>query len=91
MTQDNIDRVARFWEAFEPGTLRSIRKIVEAGTKGGMTSSGFERDMAKEIASLTGVTVEKYDINKSLPFKVMESSRTLNSADSQYKKAFRDY
>ena len=91
MTQDNIDRVARFWEAFEPGTLRSIRKIVEAGTKGGMTSSGFERDMAKEIASLTGVTVEKYDINKSLPFKVMESSRTLNSADSQYKKAFKNY
>jgi len=91
MTQDNIDRVARFWEAFEPGTLRSIRKIVESGTKGGMTSSGFERDMAKEIASLTGVTVEKYDINKSLPFKIMESSRTLNSADSQYKKAFKDY
>ena len=91
MTQDNIDRVARFWEAFEPGTLRSIRKIVEAGTKGGMTSSGFERDIAKEIASLTGVTVEKYDINKSLPFKVMESSRTLNSADSQYKKAFKNY
>ena len=91
MTQDNIDRVARFWEAFEPGTLRSIRKIVEAGTKGGMTSSGFERDMLKEIGSLSGVTVEKYDINKSLPFKVMESSRTLNSADSQYKKAFRNY
>ena len=91
MTENNINRVLRFWEAFEPGTIRSLKKIATASTKGGMTSSGFQKDTLKEIGALTGVTVEKYNVNKSLPFKLMEPTQTLNSANSQYKKAFRDY
>ena len=91
MTQDNINRVLRFWEAFEPGTMRNVRKIIESGTRGGMTTSGFERNIYRELGALTGVTVEKYDINKSLPFKIMGAARDLNSSDSEYKKAFRNY
>ncbi|HAT67733.1 MAG TPA: hypothetical protein DCS66_24565, partial [Flavobacteriaceae bacterium] len=91
MTQNNINRALRFWEAFEPGTMRNVRKIIQSGTRGGMTSSGFEKDWRKEVGALTGVTVEKYDVNKSLPFKVMAAAKELNSSDSEYKKAFRNY
>jgi hypothetical protein len=91
MTENNINRALRFWEAFEPGTMRNVKKIIQSGTRGGMTSSGFEKDFKKEVFALTGFSIEKYDINKSLPFKVMSAAKELNSSDSEYKKAFRNY
>ena len=91
MTKDNINRVMRLWEAFEPGTLRSLRKIHEASTRGGFTKSGYERDTIQNILSLTGVTIEDYDINKSLPMALYEPNTKLEAADTEYKKLFRNW
>ena len=91
VVKDTANRLARLWEAFEPGTVSTARRIYESRTKGGYKSSGIKLNPRDELYGIGGIRPEEYDISKSFNFKNIEPTQVLNNADKYYKKSFRDY
>jgi len=89
--KDTASRLIRLWKAFEPGTVTTAKRIYEAHTKGGFTSSGIKRDKTAERWGTIGLRKEKFNVYKSLPLKLIEPTQKLNNSDKYYKKAFKDY
>ena len=91
VVKDTVSRLAKLWEAFEPGTITSARRIYQSTTKGGVTPSGQQRFFKYEALGLLGLKKEQYNIKKSLPLKLIEPIQELNNANKEYKKSFRNY
>jgi hypothetical protein len=91
VVKDTANRLARLWEAFEPGTVSTARRAFEAYTKGGIKSYGTPIEKQAEILGFAGLKYEDVNIPKALSRSLIEPTQRLNESDKNYKKAFRDY
>mgnify|MGYP003125018162 FL=1 len=85
-----VERGGRILETFEPGVLTTARKVAESAMSG-KNRYGFNKPLDKEIFNLTGLTIQEYDINKSLPFAVAKISNEMKNVGKKYTKLFNDY
>lgn len=85
-----VERGGRILETFEPGVLTTARKVAESAMYG-KNKYGFNKPLDKEIFNLTGLTIQEYDINKSLPFVVAKISNEMKNVGKEYTKLFNDY
>lgn len=85
-----LQRIGIGLKVFEPGVVNTIRKLKRAAIDG-QDKYGFKKPLDKEIFNLTGLTLEEYDVTKSLPFMASKISRQMNSTGKEYEKLFKDY
>ena len=91
VVKDTANRLARLWEAFEPGTVSTAKRAFEAYTKGGIKSYGTPIEKQAEILGFAGLKYEDVNIPKALSRSLIEPTQRLNESNKSYKKAFRDY
>lgn len=71
-----------FWEAFEPGGIRSARRIFQ-GFTGETTDYGRTYDPEQEIAAtLTGIRWNGLDVQRSLSFQARDRAQRIRDAES---------
>jgi len=84
--EDDVDKqasdiVSHAWEAFEPGTITSAKRI-GMGLLGKKTETGRVYSASTEmLAALSGQRIQTLDVAQSLPFKVREFSRRKRTAE----------
>ena len=91
VVKDTANRLARVWEAFEPGTVSTAKRAFEAYTKGGIKSYGTPIEKQAEILGFAGLKYEDVNIPKALSRSLIEPTQRLNESNKSYKKSFRDY
>ena len=85
-----LQRIGIGLKVFEPGAVNTLRKLKTAAIDG-QDKYGFKKPLDKEIFNLTGLTLQEYDITKSLPFMSNKISREMNSTGKVYEGLFKDY
>ena len=85
-----LERAGSILDVFEPGVFNTARKVAQSVVDG-EDKYGFEKPLSRELFNLTGLTLQEYDINKSLPFKTNQLAREMNNNDAKYKQLFRDH
>jgi phage baseplate assembly protein W len=83
-------RAGAIIDAFVPGVYNTAEKLAQASVYE-RDKYGFEKPLDREIFNLTGLSIQEYDINKSLPFMTNRIARDMNSAGAEYNKLFKDY
>jgi hypothetical protein len=87
---NTLERAGSILDVFEPGVLNTARKVAQSVVDG-EDKYGFEKPLSRELFNLTGLTLQEYDINKSLPFKTNQLAREINNNDAKYKQLFKDH
>ena len=85
-----LERAGSILDVFEPGIFNTARKVAQSVVDG-EDKYGFEKPLSRELFNLTGLTLQEYDINKSLPFKTNQLAREINNNDAKYKQLFKDH
>lgn len=77
-----FDILSHFWDALEPGTLTSAKRIAK-GVKGETNVFGQEFDtMTEFMAVVTGHRLQKTDVRQSLRFRTTELNGRVSDANS---------
>ena len=60
-----LERAGSILDVFEPGVFNTARKVAQSVVDG-EDKYGFEKPLSRELFNLTGLTLQEYDINKSV-------------------------
>jgi hypothetical protein len=76
------------WNAFEPGTLTSSGRVLDAAL-GNVSDSGRSYGLFNELASVgLGQRISELDVTQALGFKTSQANRALRDASSLFTREF---
>lgn len=79
-TDQQMDKLAHLWGAFEPGAVTSGRRIAKAA-KGEVSNTGRSYDLDNELLALgTGFRVQEVDVPEALRFRARDFVRNRSDA-----------
>lgn len=83
-TGDKLKDISlHFWDAFEPGTLSQIRRIVY-GAMNRVAPSGRVYDLEDELIALSGFRVTKVDVAQSMSYRIYDMMKELQNIKRIY-------